>query len=115
MIRPYAFLCAAMLAASVVAGPSALAAKHDRGTEPLTCENGDWNGDGRASFCEVHETTLKDFGGSIDAAPGLNGGVSVRDMGELETKSAYRTRIEFFCGLAVFGNGAARLQGVLNG
>ena len=31
-----------------------------------------------------------------------NGGVQVKDLGELETKPCYRTRIEFFCGLAVF-------------
>ncbi|MCX5398463.1 major capsid protein [Streptomyces sp. NBC_00102] len=43
-----------------------------------------------------------------------NGGVSVRDLGELDSKPAYRTRIEFFCGLAVFGGqAAARLNGVL--
>lgn len=51
------------------------------------------------------------------AVTGLtNGGVSVRDMGEVDDKPALRTRIEFFCGLATFGgNGAARLTGVLNG
>lgn len=49
------------------------------------------------------------------AVTGLtNGGVQVRDMGELETKPALRTRIEFYCGVAVFGPGAARLRGVLN-
>ncbi|MFI1099792.1 major capsid protein [Streptomyces melanogenes] len=43
-----------------------------------------------------------------------NGGVSVRDLGELDSKPAYRTRIEFFCGLALFsGQAAARLNGVL--
>lgn len=31
-----------------------------------------------------------------------NGGVQVRDLGELETKPVYRTRIEWYCGLAVF-------------
>ena len=41
-----------------------------------------------------------------------NGGVQVYDLGELETKPALRTRIEFYTGLAVFG-GAARLRGVL--
>lgn len=47
------------------------------------------------------------------AVTGLtNGGVDVRDLGELDSKPAYRTRIEFFCGLAVFGPGAARLRGV---
>jgi hypothetical protein len=43
-----------------------------------------------------------------------NGGVDVRDLGEVDDKPAYRTRIEFFCGLATFGTGAARLRGLLN-
>jgi len=44
-----------------------------------------------------------------------NGGVTVLDLGMLETKSVYRTRVEFFCGLGVFGSrAAARIQGVLN-
>lgn len=51
------------------------------------------------------------------AVTGLtNGGVQVYDLGELETKPAYRTRIEFYTGVAVFGGkAAARLTGVLNG
>jgi len=51
------------------------------------------------------------------AVTGLtNGGVDVRDLGEVDDKPAYRTRIEFFCGLATFGGkAAARLRGVLNG
>jgi hypothetical protein len=50
------------------------------------------------------------------AVTGLtNGGIQVDDLGQLETKPALRTRIEFYCGLAVFGGkGAARLRGVLN-
>jgi hypothetical protein len=49
------------------------------------------------------------------AVTGLtNGGVQVYDLGELQEKPAWRTRLEFYCGLAVFGNGAARLRGVLN-
>jgi hypothetical protein len=43
-----------------------------------------------------------------------NGGVDVRDLGEVDEKPVFRTRIEFYCGMATFGNGAARLQGVLN-
>lgn len=44
-----------------------------------------------------------------------NGGVQVYDLGELESKPAYRTRIEFYTGVAVFGGKAsARLTGVLN-
>jgi hypothetical protein len=42
-----------------------------------------------------------------------NGGVDVRDLGELETKPAYRTRIEFYAGLAVMHPKAvARLKGI---
>lgn len=42
-----------------------------------------------------------------------NGGVQVTDLGELQEKPAYRTRIEFYCGLATFGGkAAARLRGV---
>lgn len=50
------------------------------------------------------------------AVTGLtNGGVQVYDLGELETKPAFRTRIEFYTGVAVFGGkAAARLTGVLN-
>lgn len=43
-----------------------------------------------------------------------NGGVRVQDLGQLETKPVYRTRIEWFVGLALFGpKPAARLTGVL--
>ena len=54
---------------------------------------------------------------SDQAVTGLtNGGISVRDLGEQDSKPVYRTRIEFFCGLGVFGGkAAARLTGVLNG
>lgn len=50
------------------------------------------------------------------AVTGLtNGGVSVRDLGEIDAKPAYRTRIEFFCGVGVFGGqAAARSTGWLN-
>lgn len=50
------------------------------------------------------------------AVTGLtNGGIDVRDLGEQDAKPVYRTRIEFFCGLGVFGGkAAARLTGVLN-
>lgn len=49
------------------------------------------------------------------AVTGLtNGGVQVDDLGQLQEKPAYRTRIEFYCGLATFGGqSAARLRGVL--
>ncbi len=55
-------------------------------------------------------------GEADQAVTGLtNGGVQVKDLGELQSKPVFRTRIEFFCGLGVFGGqAAARLQGVLN-
>ncbi|WJV49187.1 major capsid protein [Streptomyces flavofungini] len=51
------------------------------------------------------------------AASGLtNGGIQVTDLGESHDKPVYRTRIDFYCGLALFGGkAAARLTGVLNG
>ena len=59
------------------------------------------------------------YGQSFDdaAVTGLtNGGVTVRDLGEVSDKPVFRTRIEFFTGLGVFGGkGASRLTGVLNG
>ncbi|MGI8542039.1 MAG: major capsid protein [Aridibacter sp.] len=43
-----------------------------------------------------------------------NKGVQVKDLGELNSKPAYRHRVEFFCGLGVFGGyAAARLRGIL--
>ena len=37
------------------------------------------------------------------------------DLGELQTKPAYRVRIDWYCGLALFGGrAAARLRGVLS-
>lgn len=49
------------------------------------------------------------------AVTGLtNGGVMVDDLGFLQSQPVYRTRIEFYCGTAVFGGkAAARLRGVL--
>jgi hypothetical protein len=52
---------------------------------------------------------------SDGAVTGLtNGGIQVDDLGQLETKPALRTRIEFYTGIAVFGKGAARLRGIQN-
>lgn len=45
-----------------------------------------------------------------------NGGVMVDDLGLLQSQPVYRTLIEFYCGLGVFGGqAAARLTGILNG
>jgi hypothetical protein len=43
-----------------------------------------------------------------------NGMIQVRDLGEMPDKPVFRTRIEFYVGLAVHGDkAAARLKGVL--
>lgn len=43
-----------------------------------------------------------------------NGSVNVRDLGEIDEKPVYRTRIEFYSGLAIFHPRAvARLAGIL--
>ncbi len=45
-----------------------------------------------------------------------NGGIDVYDLGELETKPAYRTRIEAYMAIGIFnGKAAARLKGILAG
>lgn len=44
-----------------------------------------------------------------------NGTLSVRDLGELEEKPAYRTRVEWYAGIACWhGRSIARLRGISN-
>lgn len=44
-----------------------------------------------------------------------NGGIQVQPLGALETKDAWRTRIKWYCGLALFRDTSlARLEGVRN-
>lgn len=52
--------------------------------------------------------------GVMSAVAGLtNGFVQVRDLGELDTLPVFRTRIEFYCGLAMFHpKAAARLKDI---
>lgn len=53
--------------------------------------------------------------GADEFTSGLtNGGVMVTDLGEVQDKPVYRTRIEFYTGLALFdGKSAARLSGII--
>jgi hypothetical protein len=67
---------------------------------------------------ETGEIYAVRFGGS-EADSGVtglsNGGVMTTDLGELGEKPVYRTRIEFYCGIALFGGrAAARLTTVGN-
>jgi hypothetical protein len=44
-----------------------------------------------------------------------NGPMDVRDLGELQTKPAKRTRVEWHAGIALFhGKAACRLGGITN-
>ena len=44
-----------------------------------------------------------------------NGGIQARDLGELEGKPLFRTRVDWYCGMAIFqGRSAARLQHIAN-
>jgi len=44
-----------------------------------------------------------------------NGGIDVRDLGEIQTKPAMRTRVEWYNGISVFhGKSVARLQHISN-
>lgn len=54
--------------------------------------------------------------GAQEFVSGLtNGGIDVYDLGELETKPAFRTRIEAYMAIGIFnGRAAARLRGITN-
>ncbi len=58
--------------------------------------------------------------GTTEADAGVsgltNGGIQTTDLGEAHDKPVLRTRIDFYCGIALFsGKAAARLTNVLNG
>lgn len=55
------------------------------------------------------------FGADEYTALLQNGAIDARDLGELETKPAFRTRVEWYVSPAVFnGRGVARLWGIKN-
>ena len=90
---------------------------------PILIADKDNNGDDILAFDEVGYTGSTATATSIycvamedSMVQGLQTGVpSVIDMGELETKPCYRTRVEWYSGLAVFnGRAAARLGGISN-
>lgn len=90
----HAVLTAAILALVAACTPSARAAKHDRGIEPLTCnDDGDW-GDAPGRHCDIREMSLKDFSGTIDVDPGMNGGVSVHGWDQAEAMIRARVRAQ---------------------
>lgn len=53
---------------------------------------------------------------STDGVSGIqNGGIDVRDLGELETMPLFRTRVEWYAGIGIFnGSAAVRVRGISN-
>jgi len=82
---------------------------------PILIVDKDNNNTDILGFTEASSTTsiyVVAFGDG--AVQGIeNGGMSVRDLGELETKPALRTRIEWFSGFGVFApRSAARIKNI---
>lgn len=90
---------------------------------PILIADYDNNGDSILAFDEACPGGGSDDGTSIycvSFSDGMlsgiqNGTMDVRDLGELQTKPAMRTRVEWFAGIACFhGKAAARLRGIKN-
>lgn len=82
---------------------------------PILIVDKDNNNTDILGFTEASSTTsiyIVAFGDGM--VQGIeNGGMSVRDLGELETKPALRTRIEWFSGFGVFApRSAARIKNI---
>lgn len=80
------------------------------GTEPLAFDELASTG-ATATATSIYVVNLGD-----GMVTGLQSGpMDVRDLGELETTPAKRTRVEWFAGMAIeHGRAAARVQGILN-
>lgn len=64
---------------------------------------------GQAQTCSIYCVSYGD--GMLSGIQ--NGPIDVRDLGELNTKPAYRTRVEWYSGIAMYnGRAAARLKGI---
>jgi hypothetical protein len=90
--------------------PIIVAYSNNGGTEPLGFTEA--GGGGGTTSTSIYVLSL---------GPGRlvgiqNGGMDVRDLGELQTAPVYRTRVEWYAGLALYhGRAAARLRGVKTG
>ena len=66
-------------------------------------------GGGAAASTSIYAVSMGD-GGVVGIQ---NHGISVRDLGELEAKPVFRTRVEWYAAIAVFnGRSMARLRGI---
>lgn len=80
------------------------------GTEPLAFDEVG-SGGATATATSIYALALGD-----GLVTGLQSGtMDVRDLGELDTAPLFRTRVEWFCGMAIeHGRAAARLRGISN-
>lgn len=66
-------------------------------------------GGGTAQTCSIYCVSF----GQLKVQGIQNGQITVSDLGELQTKPCYRTRVEWYAGFGVFdGRSAARLYGI---
>ena len=73
--------------------------------------------DGTSNVCQsIYCVAFRDrMLGGIQGAVDGHFGVSSRDLGELETKPTFRTRVDWYTAIAVWhGRAAARLHGITN-
>jgi len=84
------------------------------GTDIILLSSGSDDGDGSsAPTTDIYAVRFGEDEGDRAVTGLTNGGVHVEDLGLLTDRPVYRTFIEFFCGLAMFGGqGAARLTDV---
>lgn len=89
--------------------PVLIVDKDETNTDILTFT--ETSGGGTASACSIYCVSFAD-----DGVMGLqNGGMSIRDLGEIDSQPVFRTRIEWYVGLAIKrARAAARLYNIPN-
>lgn len=88
--------------------PILVAYSGNGGTEPLAFDEANPGG-GTATGTSIYALSL----GSGKVVGIQNGGMDVRDLGELDEKPVWRTRVEWYSAIAMYhGRSAARLWGI---
>ena len=84
---------------------------NDNNDEPILGFNEVGPGGGAPVTTSIYVVSLGD--GALSGIQ--NQDIDVRDLGELESKPAFRTRVEWYSGIAIFhGKSVARLRGLKN-
>lgn len=88
--------------------PILVAYSGNGGTEPIAFDEANPGG-GSAVGTSIYALSL----GAGKVVGIQNGGMDVRDLGELDDKPVYRTRVEWYSAIAMYhGRSAARLRGI---